>query len=224
MDIQTILTLSFLGFTLAAPLGPVNAEMIKKALASKDGWILGAITGIGALTGDLLIAMTVLFIGAEFLASYLAIISVKVILLSANVFILGYIGYKSLRSEITEVKAEESVQRTHFRQYSVGFVIVVTSPWSYAWWASFGPLMLATGIPLGTFVDRLIATAFFLLGIIIWIALFNTALRVSHEFASPKVLRIITSVSALVIIGFAIYFVFNIICILGGFCLFNFPG
>lgn len=233
MDIAIIITLAGLGFSLAAPLGPVNAEMIKNSFSSKSGWKYGVTTGIGAMTGDLVVAMSALFVGAEILASYLEITWVIVSLLSANVVILGYIGIKSLKIEINN--SEETTdptqpvetdaikyQQSFFKQYRLGFVLVLTSPWSYGWWASFGPVMLSSGIILDTFGNRLEATIFFLSGIFLWVVLFNGLLKISHQFASPKFLKRVTQGSALILLLFALKIVLDIICLLTDFCLLQF--
>ena len=69
-NIEDVLFLMILGFSLAAPLGPVNMEMIKQVLRSKFGYILGIFTGLGALTGDFLVASFVLFLSIEFLKDF----------------------------------------------------------------------------------------------------------------------------------------------------------
>lgn len=219
MEFEYILTLSFLGLTLAAPLGPVNAEMIKKTISHERGWRLGLITGFGASTGDFTIAMTVLFIGAEVLVPLLEISWLKVTLLLANVIILSYIGISSIRSEINEVEVSEDQNNGAFKQFKLGYLLVISSPWSYAWWASFGPVMLDLGIPLTTFLQRLEATMYFISGILIWVILFNVLLKFSHNIASPKILKFITVSSAILLLAFALKIVLDIICLLVGFCL-----
>ncbi|MFX0212380.1 MAG: hypothetical protein ACFFDT_40780, partial [Candidatus Hodarchaeota archaeon] len=61
----------FLGFTLAAPLGPINAEVIKQALnksvSEKLAWGSAILTGIGAMTGDFVVAFSALTVGGEIL-------------------------------------------------------------------------------------------------------------------------------------------------------------
>lgn len=221
MDVITILTLSGLGFTLAAPLGPVNAEMIKKSLSHQNGWIYGFLTGIGAMTGDFIIAMSILFIGAEVFSEYINITWIKVLLLLANIVILGYIGISALHSDIKVETKDVDVNLSITKQYRIGFFLVLTSPWSYAWWASFGPLMLDSGIPLSTTGERLIATIFFLSGIFTWLVIFNILLKISHTFASPRILSLITKGSAILLLGFAAKTAVDLLCVLFIFCPFG---
>jgi threonine/homoserine/homoserine lactone efflux protein len=214
-DTSTVVLIMFMGFTLAAPLGPVNVEMLKRTLSSKTGWKLGTITGVGAMSGDFVIAMTVLFVGGVLLSALLDIMIIKLILFLVNAFILGFIGISALRSKVEEDNLELNNTDNHSlpKQFMYGLLIVMTSPWSYLWWVSFGPVILESGIPLLTMIDRLQVTVIFLAGIFAWVVLFNGALKVSHSFASPRVLTWITKGSAMLIILFAIKILGDALCI-----------
>ncbi|MHA2028414.1 MAG: LysE family transporter [Candidatus Kariarchaeaceae archaeon] len=214
MNFGDFLFLAILGFSLALPLGPVNMEMIKQGVASKRGWILGILTGIGAMTGDFVISMSVLFVGSELLASVLEVKVLAALLFFANAALLGYIGYNALKSsadtssimddDTTKFVQEKFQLSAISKQYMLGFVIVVTSPWSYLWWASFGPVILESDIEINTFTDRFIVTLMFLVGILAWVLIINIALLISHEVASEKMLNNITRISAGVILLFAL--------------------
>ena len=221
-DIATVVLIMFMGFTLAAPMGPVNAEMIKRTLSSTSGWKFGAITGIGAMSGDFIIAMTVLFVGGVLLSALLDILIVKLLLFLTNAFILGFIGVSALRSKLVDDHLLDEEKKSHGlpKQFMYGLLIVMTSPWSYLWWISFGPVILESGIPLLTTFDRLQVTVIFLTGIFAWVVLFNLALKVSHSFASPKVLNWITKGSAILILLFAIKILGDALCIFTdlGYC------
>ncbi len=234
-----MLFLGVLGFSLAAPLGPVNIEMMKKTLSNKKGWLLGIITGFGATSADFIIAMSVLFIGSEGLSFILKNSTVKVILFVFNALILVYIGIGALKTgapknennnvdrDIDNVNNEveksgkDKVINTNIKinnaiikQYTIGFAIVTTSPWSYLWWASFGPYILGSGVPLSTLEDRFAVTIFFIAGILTWVLLFNIALSISHRFASPKILNIISRFSAILILYFALKILYDAIIII----------
>ncbi len=203
MDIGHVVFFATLGFSLAAPLGPVNMEMIKVGTSRRFGWIFGIITGLGASTADFLIATIVLFIGAEFFSGLLTIRIFFVILLFLNAGILGYIGIGALRSK-SEFGSDEIVEGSSvLRQFVFGFVLVITSPWSYLWWVSFGPTIISTELPLSTFWDRGVVTMLFILGIWLWVFLLNFMLLVSEKLASEKTLRWITVGSASLILIFA---------------------
>ena len=219
MRINQALLLVVLGFSLAAPLGPVNMEMIKQALSKRKGWFFSILTGIGAMSGDFIIAFTSMTLGQEFLRAIISIFAVKIFLYGMNVFILTFIGISGLKTKIEEEKitqkiSEEDKQANAINrsilQYGKGFLIVITSPWSYLWWLSFGSYLLASGIALRTIIDRLIATILFLAGILLWVLLFSGSLGFSRKIASPKVLTIITKTSASIILLFALKIAYDL--------------
>jgi threonine/homoserine/homoserine lactone efflux protein len=224
LNSSDFLFLAILGFSLALPLGPVNMEMIKQGVAHKKGWILGVLTGIGAMTGDFLISMSVLFVGSEVLASVLEVKVIAALLFFANATLLGYIGYSAFKSsaDISSLTYDGTMSQdrnairisTIGRQYVLGFVIVVTSPWSYLWWASFGPVILESDIAINTFADRFVVTMMFLVGILAWVLIINIALMISHEIASEVMLNKITRVSAIVILLFAFSILIDAVAIL----------
>ena len=225
-NIEDILFLMILGFSLAAPLGPVNMEMIKQVLRSKFGYILGIFTGFGALTGDFLVASFVLFLSIEFLKDFVENFYVFIILSCINIGILLFIGINAIKNnEIENLDSTENNLELDNRlfgilkQYIIGLIIVITSPWSYFWWASFGGILINSGLPLFDIGDRLIAIFFFLTGILVWILLLTYSLRLSRKFASDKILKFIIKGSAYLIIAFAILITYETIAF-----IFNFPS
>ena len=94
------LFLFVLGLSLALPLGPVNIEIIKQALFEKDhkiGFLLAFTTGLGAMSGDFLIAFSVLTLGSHLLTGIINNYAVKTILFGFNVCLLSYLGISTFR-------------------------------------------------------------------------------------------------------------------------------
>ncbi len=229
MNLIEALMLMVLGFSLAAPLGPINMEMIKQALSRNKGWILSIMIGVGAMTGDFIIAFTSMTLGEEFLKNIIGNSLIKLFLFLFNSLILSYIGISGLKTKISENDSEIKITKKDIEsntrqdqflmklipaQYGKGFLIVVTSPWSYLWWLSFGSYLLSSGIELKTVSQRILATILFLTGIFTWVILFSGTLGISQKAASPKVLNIITKTSAGIILLFAIKIAYDAIKII----------
>ena len=215
MDLTDILLLMSLGFSLAAPLGPINLELLKQTLSRSKGWVFGLMTGFGAMTGDLIIAMTAMYLGEQKLKEAIEISAVKYALLVVNVLILCYISWGAWNAKIADdflTDSEEKViisDASLTSQYSKGFLLVMTSPWSYFWWVSFGSYLLGRGIDLSSFTDKLTATIFFLSGILFWLLLFCFLLAFSRKMANTKTLTIITKSSALAIVMITILMIID---------------
>lgn len=220
LSFDQIILLIGLGFTLAAPLGPVNAEIIRKSTQHKSGWGFGILTGFGAMTGDFVIATSILYLGNEIFLEFIEIQQVKIGLLLLNILILSFIAYKGFKVDYSSLDTEQRNKVSHYtfgkigKQYALGFAIVVTSPWSYLWWTSFGTVILESDIPLADNLERLIVTMFFLAGIGFWIVLITFTLAMSHKVAEPRFLIYIQKVAALIIAGFALKLVYDVLIII----------
>lgn len=224
MDIITFWAFLFLlGLSLAVPLGPVNVEIIKQATFEKShrkGFFLAIFTGIGASTGDFIIAFTVLTIGAALLTSIINDYAIKTILFAFNVLLLGFLGITTIRKPVmdteeiineehTENNSNEFLMRVS-KRYVTGLAIVVSSPWSYLWWASFGSYIIF-GSAFNSFdvLSRLIIILCFLTGIWFWVFSFSSLLTLSKKFANDKFLTIIKNISALILLVYAVTFAFD---------------
>ncbi|MCH8906067.1 MAG: LysE family transporter [Candidatus Heimdallarchaeota archaeon] len=220
LSFDQIILLIGLGFTLAAPLGPVNAEIIRKSTQHKLGWGFGILTGFGAMTGDFVIATSILYLGNEIFLEFIEIKEVKIGLLLLNIFVLSFIAYMGLKVDYASLAKEQRDKVSQYtlgkigKQYVLGFAIVVTSPWSYLWWTSFGTVILESDIPLGDNLERLIVTMFFLAGIAFWIVLITFTLAMSHKVAEPRFLIYIQKIAALIIAVFALKLVYDVLIII----------
>ena len=245
MDASFFLLLFGLGFSLAAPIGPVNMEMLKQTLSRNKGWVLGMMTGLGAMTGDFIIAFSALTLGEKTIAQLATNISARLFLYTLNIGLLTFIAWGAWGTQIEEKdiiqadpdnpdenepraaqtrEKEEGIDRNRASyswtrglviQYGKGFGILATSPWSYLWWATFGSYLLTSGIALETPLQRLIATLLFLSGIFAWVVLFCGSLGISRKLASVKLLQIITRMSALILFAFAAKFAWEAVMLVG---------
>ncbi|UCG00717.1 MAG: LysE family transporter [Candidatus Heimdallarchaeota archaeon] len=206
---------AFLGFTLAAPLGPINAEVIKqaldKAVSEKLAWGSAIITGIGAMTGDFVVAFSALTIGGEILTDVFLNPIIKFLLFTVNIIILGFLGISALIAKQISLEDRLNDQNETLRsdysrlvkQYITGFSIVVTSPWSYLWWVSMGTLILFSDLNVPNPLFRLGIVMMFLSGVLIWQVFFTTLLAVIGRLPNPKLFVWVQRGTAIILLGFA---------------------
>ncbi len=218
--------LSLLGFSLAAPPGPVNLEMLKQGFGKYNTYARSIFTGFGAMTADLTIALSILFIGTEYLSHFLDNREIKTTLFLFNVVVILYIGISSLKFNREDAKTIFEKEQTDSdlelkekttnnsklsgvpRQYITGFLLAGSSPWSYIWWITFGPVVLNLKIPLHTNLDIIQAALIFILGIGIWVLSYCTLLAISNQKASRSFVYWITKISSVIIILFAVKILF----------------
>ncbi|MHA1994551.1 MAG: LysE family transporter [Candidatus Hodarchaeales archaeon] len=220
-----------LGVTLAAPLGPINLELIKNALDTsitrKAAWISALLIGIGAMTGDFIVALSALTVGGEVLESFFSDLWVKLLLFGLNLIILGYLGISTLfrtpieSSNFFNPKLQDDKPLNHvksislLRKYFTGLSIVVTSPWSYLWWTSVGTIILFSDFSLPDLASRLIIVIMFLSGIFAWMIAFSSTLTIIGKSPNPKFFSRITKGTALILLFFALIILRDMLITLG---------
>lgn len=223
MDVSsgaTIVNGLVLGWSVAWPPGPINAEMIRRALLPRGqgggfwpAWQLG----IGACTGDFLWALGVAAGAGALLASprlhlALGVISFLLLLFLAFVFARG--AWRSWQASVGGAFGPRSAGRAPFhagakapstlsRGYFLGLTLALTSPWNVGFWfAVVGGQGAAQNH--STFFASLLLAAAVVSGAIAWTIVLCTALKLGARiFARPAWQIGTQAVSALVMLFFA---------------------
>ena len=198
---NSIFTYIFLGISLAAPIGPVNAAQLDTGI--KNGFFHALIFGFGALIADVLYMVMVYFGVGQFIDSpYM-----KIFLWSFGCFVLTYTGIESLLT-LHKIKVDiKSGKRIRLRQSLLtGFLVSLLNPLTILFWLGiYGSVLAETS---QTFQANQIIT--FSLAIIVGILLWDTTMAFlssgARKFLSTRFLIIISLISSLSMIAFGIYF------------------
>jgi len=198
--IQNIL----LGLTLAAPIGPVNVEIIKRGLNS--GFRQAILTGAGAMCADATY-LTLIFFG---LTSFLNNTAVINILGIAGSFILMYLGFSGIRDYFKKTdQPATGGQRIFKYSFVAGFSLAISSPMTIVWWTGvFGALMASQG-PVKTNIHAFLSCLSILLGCFFWVLALAAALHWSKKIITEKKTRVISLIAGLFLVGFGIYFFYR---------------
>jgi threonine/homoserine/homoserine lactone efflux protein len=122
-----------LGWSVAWPPGPINAEMIRRGLAA--GFRSAIAVGLGACSGDALWAVLVmtgvgLLIGPGTRFA-LGIVSSALLLILAGLFLSA--AWRAWRDRAAPPATPSRVAATR-RGYLLGLGMAMTSPWNLAFW------------------------------------------------------------------------------------------
>lgn len=201
MSIQLLISYIVLGVTLAAPMGPVNSARLDKGI--KNGFWNAWIVGAGSMTADA-IFMLLIFMG---LVSFLSVPMVQIFLWIFGALVLIYSGIEGITSaEAIDINYAGRRKESLMRSYMVGFMVSITSPLSILFWLGiYGSILAKTATSYGT-VHLLMYSSMIFLGLAIWdlcIAALTTGLR---RYLNMKMLKGISVLSGLSLIGFGIYF------------------
>ena len=169
------------------------------------------------MSGGFIIAFSVLTLGSALLTSIINDYAIKTVLFSFNVLLLGYLGVSTLRKSFiyddtlifekdSNVNQKINIKSKILKRLVTGLAIVVTSPWSYLWWASFGSYIIFGDFNSFDLLPRLGIVLCFLSGIFTWVFSFSSLLTISKRFANSTFLNIITKASAVVLLLYALNF------------------
>jgi threonine/homoserine/homoserine lactone efflux protein len=183
--VPTILAGLLLGWSVAWPPGPINAEMIRRGL-TRGFWPAYAV-GLGACTGDFLWALAVA-LGAGAVADLpgvrpaLAAISFCLLLFLAWTFLRG--AWRSWQRGRRGEAAPESPKRFESTRggFVLGLSVALSSPWNIAFWlAVIGRQAQAR---MSVSVSLVFATAV-VVAAMAWGLFLCSAVRLGARFATP---------------------------------------
>jgi threonine/homoserine/homoserine lactone efflux protein len=206
LEKYTLLQNILLGLSLAAPIGPVNLEIIKRGL--KSGFRQAFLTGTGAMSADATY-LTLIFFG---LISFLNIPLMKIILGIAGSIILVYLGASSIMEyfdkSLTNVKQPRRLLKS---SYSAGYVLAFFSPMTIVWWTGVFGALLAAQTDTMTGINAFFSCLSILLGCFLWVLFIATALHWGKKIINDKFIKFISLIAGIFLVGFGIYFLWRAI-------------
>jgi L-lysine exporter family protein LysE/ArgO len=189
----------FVGVALAAPIGPINVEIVRRCL--RDGFRSGWLVGAGAVSGDTLFAVLVVS-GLTPLADRPAL---RLPLFLAGAAMLAFVGWSSLRAAISGVEPA-GIAPSGRRSYMTGFLMAVLNPMGIVYWLTIGAALVASAVvQVGTAGSPLLVGGVFF-GILCWVTFLCGLGMVARPFVSGTGMRWITGISGVLILGFAGWF------------------
>jgi len=206
----TIVNGLILGWSVAWPPGPINAEMIRRALLPQSlggGFWAAWQLGLGACTGDFVWALSVAAGAGALLASprlhlALGVISFLLLLFLAFNFARG--AWRTAQTNVDGASVPGSARQSSIsRGYFLGLILALTSPWNIGFWfAVVGGQGAAQ--EHATFLGSLTLAAAVVSGALAWTIVLCTALKLGARiFARPAWQVGTQALSALVMLFFA---------------------
>ena len=147
--------------------------------------------------------MLIVYLG---LNQFLTVPIIQVFLWLFGAFILLYTGVESIlkldKVSLSYNRSKESLLRCFF----VGFIMSITSPLSIMFWLGiYGSVLAQTAQTLGT-GSLLIYSCMILIGLTTWDLFMSTLTGGFRKFLNVRMLKAISVISGLSLLGFGIYF------------------
>ncbi len=192
-----------LGWSVAWPPGPINAEMIRRGL--NCGFLRAWAVGLGACSGDFLWALAVA-LGAGALLGLpgvrLALGAVSIVLLFVLAWVFARAAWRASRTPRNQVRAVSPSSFDSARGgYFLGLGMALSSPWNIAFWlAVIGSQTNTAARDLGS---SLLLAGAVVAGAATWGAVLCTSLRLGARFATPAWEIITSGATSLLMLYFA---------------------
>ena len=203
LNVGILVSYLCLGFTLAAPIGPVNSARLDKGL--KNGFWHAWAVGAGALLADACF-MLMVYLG---LVRFLSVPGVQVFLWLFGGFVLIYTGIEAV---VTANKFTLDYDRKKDSFWSciiTGFFISITSPLSILFWIGiYGSVLAKTAANYGSSL-LIVYSSMIFLGLTIWDITLAALATGFKRFLNYKLLILISIISGLSLVLFGLYFVWQ---------------
>ncbi|WP_102274958.1 LysE family transporter [Cytobacillus massiliigabonensis] len=198
----------FLGLSLAAPIGPVNAAQLDKGI--KSGFFHAWLVGLGAMIADI-IYMLAVFLG---IVHFLEIPFMKAFLWSFGFFVLVYTGIESLISAGKISSNTRGAEESAMKSFFSGFLMSISNPLTILFWLGiYGSVLAETAVKYDKTQVAIYSLAI-IIGLLLWDITMAGVASSFKRFLSMKVLTAISILSGLSLIGFGLYFGYQAIILL----------
>lgn len=183
-----------LGFSIAAPVGPIGVLCIRRTLS--DGMRIGLISGLGTATADAVYGL-IAALGLTALTTLL--IEHQWYLRSLGGLFLLYLGYTIFRSHPAQAAATAS-HTNLLSAYSSAFVLTITNPMTIL---SFAAVFAGLGAgSSGSIHEALLLVSGVFSGSMLWWLVLSGLVHSLRSRFTPNKLRWVNQLSGLIIAGF----------------------
>jgi threonine/homoserine/homoserine lactone efflux protein len=197
MDISFLLRGLVIGFSIAAPVGPIGVLCIRRTLAA--GRAAGLVSGLGAATADAIYGCIAGF-GLTFISSVLIRQQGWLRLIGGG--FLCYLGLKTFLTRPTE-QAASAEGKGLVVAYASTFFLTLTNPMTIL---SFAAIFAGLGVASasGDYVSAGILVLGVFIGSALWWLILSGGVSVFQAKFSPRRLRWVNRISGLMITGFGL--------------------
>jgi threonine/homoserine/homoserine lactone efflux protein len=197
MDLSFLLRGLIIGFSIAAPVGPIGVLCIRRTLA--EGRVHGLVSGLGAATADAIYGCVAGF-GLTFVSGIL--ISQQVWLRLIGGAFLCYLGFKTFLARPAE-RAVSARSGGLAGTYASTFFLTITNPMTIL---SFAAVFAGLGLAgaNGNYVSAGVLVLGVFAGSALWWLILSGGVGMFRARFNPGGLRWVNRISGVVITGFGL--------------------
>jgi len=204
LDFSFLISGIIIGFSIAAPVGPIGVLCIRRTLA--EGRLHGLVSGLGAATADAVYGCIAAF-GLTFISDVL--VQQQLWLRIIGGAFLIFLGVKTILSKPSEKPPSE--KRTGLlTAYGSTFFLTLTNPVTILSFAA-----IFAGIGLGSAVADYGSAALLVFSVFagsaLWWVILSGTVSLLQKRVTPRVLMWINRVSGAVIMGFGVFILIGLL-------------
>ncbi|MFZ3579038.1 LysE family translocator [Virgibacillus sp. DJP39] len=199
-----------LGLSIAAPIGPINIEIIRRGIY--QGLWPSLLVGAGGMTSDLFL----MFLMYQGLSGFLTLNWVQLILLIVGALILTYTGVQSLIHKI-DLMVDSSENRSGRLRtgliscYLTGLSIAAFNPLNILFWLGIYGSVLSDSFDNENIIKAFYVNSAIFIGIGVWNLNLALTIHFSKTLLNPKIMKLINLTTSLILLGFGIHFAYEAI-------------
>ena len=187
-----------IGFSIAAPVGPIGVLCIRRSLAK--GRLSGFVTGMGAASADAIYGVIAAF-GLTFVSSFL--VEQQLALQGVGAAFLLYLGVRALLAKANESQVGGAVQTRLITDYASTLALTLTNPMTILSFAA-----VFAGLGLAEAAGDYLSAATLVLGVFLgsagWWLLLSMGVGLVRDRIEPGILVWVNRASGAIIIAFAL--------------------
>jgi threonine/homoserine/homoserine lactone efflux protein len=202
MDITYLFKGLAIGFSIAAPVGPISVLCIRRTLT--EGRVSGIVSGLGAATADTIYGC-ISGLGLTLVSNFL--VSQQVWLHLAGGLFLCYLGLKTFWSKPTEQAAPAKLNGLA-GAYASTFLLTLTNPMTII---SFVAIFAGLGLAgtSGNYLSAGVLVMGVFIGSAFWWLVLSSGVGVFREQVNPHGLQWVNRISGVIITGFGLFAIFS---------------
>ncbi|MCF6138582.1 LysE family translocator [Pseudalkalibacillus berkeleyi] len=192
-----------LGLSIAAPIGPINIEIIKRGLVY--GFWAALLVGAGGISSDLAL-MALMFFG---LSQVMTLVWVKISLTMLGCFILIHSGVNNLRVTQDMNRAEEGGDRhgrVKIRSYLSGVTIAASNPMNLLFWLGIYGSVLSGVLQQSNHLQSFFISSLVFIGIALWNLNLAFTVHFGRLLMNASIMKGVNIIASFVLIGFGVKF------------------
>lgn len=209
VDMAIFFSYVFLGLSLAAPIGPINAAQLDHGI--KNGFFHSWMVGVGAMIADMFYMMAVYF----GIVHFLEIPIIKSFLWLFGFFVLTYTGFECIigAGKINS-SARSQKKEPIIKSFFSGFIMSLSNPLTILFWLGIYGSVLAKTVHSYETSQLILYSCAIFIGISIWDLSMASLASIFKRYLTFKLLALISIFSGISLVGFGLYFGYEALKIL----------